>query len=323
MIITGGRSKDIKDLLPTEIYDTETSEWSRFTGIGLFRHMVFKKDNFLFIYGGFENNNPNYPIEKIFKVDLLNYLKSNLQVQKKLDLYLSGLKEKEKEKSKESKESKENSTKNLSNVNQSNVTSQSVKIENNHPIQDKKFRLASKAVVLKFNEHMSEDMGLISKVEIDKLNDEGKRLGYNNINQASSLQNKRIFNEVLINKFIDALFHPFDWFTPEVEQMHNKLPFTKDDIDLLISEAIKVISKEPSLVRIKSPSKVFGNIFGQYNDLMRFFESFGHPTDDNAMGDIHLFHYVFLGDIVDRGNYSLEVILLLLALKVNKLFIIS
>jgi diadenosine tetraphosphatase ApaH/serine/threonine PP2A family protein phosphatase len=50
---------------------------------------------------------------------------------------------------------------------------------------------------------------------------------------------------------------------------------------------------------------------------MRFFESYGHPSDDNTMGDIHLQQYIFLGDFCDRGNYSLEVIFLLLALKVR------
>jgi len=110
MIITGGRSKNIQDILPTEIYDTETSEWNRFNGIGLFRHMVFRKDSYLFIYGGFENKNPNSPIERIFKVDLLTYLKQNLQIHKKLEIYLSSLKEKD------LKSNKETSNKELSNI---------------------------------------------------------------------------------------------------------------------------------------------------------------------------------------------------------------
>ncbi len=294
MVITGGRSKNIQDILPTEIYDTESSEWMRFHGIGLYRHMVFKKDNNLFIYGGFENNNPNYPIERIFKVDLLQYFKTSSLIIKKIENYLAGLKEKANQKT----------------LLPSNETFQEqVNIQNNHP-QQNVFRLAPKAVVIKNDEIVQ-----VRKVDINSLNEERKRIGFN-IN-TPSLQDKRIYNEPLINKFIEVLFHPFDWFKNEVEMIHNKLPFTKDEIDTLISEATKVISKEPSLVRVKSPAKVFGNIFGQYNDLMRFFESFGHPTDDNTMGDVHLFQYIFLGDYVDRGHYSLEVIFLLLALKVN------
>jgi len=71
------------------------------------------------------------------------------------------------------------------------------------------------------------------------------------------------------------------------------------------------------LIKLKSPCKIFGSIYGQYNDLMRFFESYGNPSDENTMGDIHLYQYVFLGNYVDRGFHSLEVIFLLLALKVK------
>ena len=159
-----------------------------------------------------------------------------------------------------------------------------------------------------------DDSALIRKVSIDKLTDEAKRIGYNNVK--SLVQTKRIFNEQVINKFIETLLKPFDWYTSEVKEMHDNLPFTIEDIDSLLNETYKILLKEPTLVKIKSPAKVFGNLFGQYNDLMRLFESYGHPSDDSAMGDIHLFQYVFLGNYVDRGIYSLEVIFLLFALKV-------
>jgi hypothetical protein len=50
---------------------------------------------------------------------------------------------------------------------------------------------------------------------------------------------------------------------------------------------------------------------------MRFFESFGNPSDDNQMGDINVMQYVFLGDFCDRCHYSLEIIFLLFALKIK------
>jgi len=50
---------------------------------------------------------------------------------------------------------------------------------------------------------------------------------------------------------------------------------------------------------------------------MRFFEVYGSPHDMHQNGDIENFNYVFLGDYVDRGVFSLETICLLLALKVR------
>ena len=63
--------------------------------------------------------------------------------------------------------------------------------------------------------------------------------------------------------------------------------------------------------------KIFGDIHGQFSDLMRFFDLWGTPSDILTDGDIDSFDYLFLGDYVDRGNNSLETILLLIALKVK------
>ena len=95
------------------------------------------------------------------------------------------------------------------------------------------------------------------------------------------------------------------------------MPFTNQEIFDLIKEVIPCLEKDHSLIRIRSPCKIFGNIHGVYTDLMRYFESFGNPSDDNQMGDINVMQYIFLGDFCDRGLYSLEVILLLFALKVK------
>ena len=76
-----------------------------------------------------------------------------------------------------------------------------------------------------------------------------------------------------------------------------------------ISRAVQAIfSTEPILLRINSPIKVCGDIHGQMNDLLRIFFVCGRPPQSR---------YLFLGDYVDRGRNSLEVITLLFCLKLK------
>ena len=49
---------------------------------------------------------------------------------------------------------------------------------------------------------------------------------------------------------------------------------------------------------------------------MKIFLIYGTPHENGRPKDVDNFDYVFLGDYVDRGSYSIETICLLLSLKV-------
>jgi len=74
-----------------------------------------------------------------------------------------------------------------------------------------------------------------------------------------------------------------------------------------LCEIVKGLLLEESNVQpVSSPVTVCGDIHGQFYDLMELFRTGGDIPDTN---------YIFMGDFVDRGYYSLETFTLLLALK--------
>ncbi|OHS96061.1 Ser/Thr protein phosphatase [Tritrichomonas foetus] len=80
------------------------------------------------------------------------------------------------------------------------------------------------------------------------------------------------------------------------------------DAKWLCRKVIKVFANEPSLLEIDSPVKICGDIHGQLSDLLKVFKLGGIPPKTK---------YLFLGDYVDRGENSVEVICLLYALKIQ------
>ena len=75
----------------------------------------------------------------------------------------------------------------------------------------------------------------------------------------------------------------------------------------ILTAALDLLKRESNHVRVNYPATIIGDIHGQLFDLIPMLSKCKH-------GKVNL---VFLGDYVDRGRYSIEVTLLLLALKVN------
>lgn len=85
-------------------------------------------------------------------------------------------------------------------------------------------------------------------------------------------------------------------------------PLPEQHVNALCLHMKEVFANENVLLRLNAPIIIAGDIHGQFEDLLRAFEVGGYPPKAR---------YLFLGDYVDRGKYSVESICLLFALKIK------
>ncbi|KAF1760580.1 hypothetical protein GCK72_008829 [Caenorhabditis remanei] len=83
------------------------------------------------------------------------------------------------------------------------------------------------------------------------------------------------------------------------------------ELSTLLDDATEMLRRQPSLLEIKAPSAVVGDLHGQYEDLIRILMIF-EKTRGKKVPDFTERKSMFFGDYVDRGTYSLECIVLLL-----------
>ncbi|KAJ0113790.1 hypothetical protein Patl1_02634 [Pistacia atlantica] len=111
----------------------------------------------------------------------------------------------------------------------------------------------------------------------------------------------RIEGDVITLDFVMKMIDDFK----KQKCLHKRYAF---QIVLQTREMLRAL---PSLVDINIPDDnhftVCGDIHGQFYDLLNIFELNGLPSEENP--------YLFNGDFVDRGSFSLEVILTLFAFK--------
>ena len=69
MFVIGGRTNTVGELVDLEVYDTESSEWTKFKSLQRFRHVCWSVHQTIYIHGGFEQVTPNIPINRIAAVE--------------------------------------------------------------------------------------------------------------------------------------------------------------------------------------------------------------------------------------------------------------
>lgn len=82
----------------------------------------------------------------------------------------------------------------------------------------------------------------------------------------------------------------------------------EDEVMTLCGKAKEVLQLESNVSAVPCPVTVCGDVHGQLYDLYELFKIGGNVPHTN---------YLFMGDYVDRGYYSVETVSLLIALKVR------
>jgi len=93
-----------------------------------------------------------------------------------------------------------------------------------------------------------------------------------------------------------------------LSKLSNGTPLAETEVKNLCDLARETLLNESNVQPVPAPVTVCGDIHGQWHDLMELFRIGGNAPDTN---------YLFMGDYVDRGYYSVETVTMLVCLKVR------
>ncbi|KAI4329747.1 hypothetical protein MLD38_028095 [Melastoma candidum] len=172
-------------------------------------------------------------------------------------------------------------------------------------------RLHPRAVVVA-KETVGNLGGMVRQLSLDQFENESRRMVPTNseLSNPTKKFTRQKSPQGLHKKVISTLLRPRNWKPP----VNRRFFLDSYEVGELCYAAEQIFMHEPTVLQLKAPIKVFGDLHGQFGDLMRLFDEYGFPS---TAGDITYIDYLFLGDYVDRGQHSLETITLLLALKIE------
>ncbi|GBE62694.1 serine threonine- phosphatase PP2A catalytic subunit [Babesia ovata] len=93
-----------------------------------------------------------------------------------------------------------------------------------------------------------------------------------------------------------------------IDRIFNSEAISAQTVVKLCNQAKEILATESNIIPVTAPVTVVGDIHGQLYDLKELFRIAGTSPNTN---------FLFLGDYVDRGYYSVESVSLILALKVR------
>lgn len=92
------------------------------------------------------------------------------------------------------------------------------------------------------------------------------------------------------------------------DKPNKEICLNEASIKYLCAQTKAILMSQPVYLELEAPLNICGDIHGQFYDLLRLFECGGYPPSAN---------YLFLGDYIDRGKFSLECICLLMCFKIK------
>ncbi|XP_056845205.1 serine/threonine-protein phosphatase 5 [Raphanus sativus] len=168
------------------------------------------------------------------------------------------------------------------------------RISPNDPDATRKLRECEKAVKkLKFEEAIS--VPVSEKISV------AESIDFHTIEVEPQYSGARIEGEEVTLDFVKQMLEDFK----NQKTLHKRYAYQ------IVLQTRKILQALPSLVDISVPNgkhfTVCGDVHGQFYDLLNIFELNGLPSEENP--------YLFNGDFVDRGSFSVEIILTLFAFK--------
>ena len=313
LIIFGGKNyNDNLNNMNVEVFNTENNRWELLIPFNYYRHCTWRLGEIIYSYGGF-NYNSNEPVHCLIKVEVKKLLKCNENLKKEYEKIQNTTFKKINYKNRTPTISPDPSLR--SKTPTKKKSNDNLNINNNNHNRKRSGSLNNKIPMESILEKPIIKLGEISITKKNKItiND----FTYNKKTGNIETINEEIKNELLCDKFIKYLLRPEHWITiNSKKQSEQPFHFPLAEVSKLISQVKTILEKEPILLKINTPVKIFGDIHGQFIDLMNFFNKWGMPSETNN-GDILSNDYLFLGDYVDRGYLSLETICLLFALKIK------